>query len=61
MGFLKRDDDDTELQVTAEAPPAPHADSYEPGSLAGIPESGRERIARMKQEVARGFSPAICR
>jgi uncharacterized protein YbjQ (UPF0145 family) len=55
MGFLKRDDDDTELQVTAEAPPAPHADSYEPGSLAGIPESGRERIARMKQEVARGF------
>ena len=55
MGFLKRDDDDTEVQVTAEAPPAPHADSYEPGSLAGIPESGRERIARMKQEVARGF------
>ena len=34
---------------------APHAASYEAGSLAGIPESGRERIARMKQEVARGF------
>ncbi len=28
---------------------------YESGSLAGIPESGRERIERMKQEVARGF------
>jgi hypothetical protein len=54
MGFLKRDDD-TEVQVTAGAAPAPHADSYEPGSLAGIPDSGRERIARMKQEVARGF------
>jgi uncharacterized protein YbjQ (UPF0145 family) len=54
MGFLKRDDD-PEVQVTAEAAQAPHADMYEPGSLAGIPESGRERIARMKQEVARGF------
>jgi uncharacterized protein YbjQ (UPF0145 family) len=53
MGFLKRDDD-TEVQ-TAQATQAPHADTYEPGSLAGIPESGRERIARMKQEVARGF------
>ncbi|MBV9838979.1 MAG: heavy metal-binding domain-containing protein [Solirubrobacterales bacterium] len=57
MGFLKRDDD------TAGAPPAqdvpaaeaPHAASYEAGSLAGIPDSGRERIERMKQEVARGF------
>jgi uncharacterized protein YbjQ (UPF0145 family) len=53
MGFLKRDDD-PEVQVT-QVTQAPHADSYEPGSLAGIPESGRERIARMKQEVARGF------
>ena len=34
---------------------APHAATYEAGSLAGIPESGRERIERMKQEVARGF------
>ena len=34
---------------------APHAATYESGSLAGIPESGRERIARMKQDVARGF------
>jgi uncharacterized protein YbjQ (UPF0145 family) len=53
MGFLKRDDD-PEGQVT-ETVQAPHADAYQPGSLAGIPESGRERIARMKQEVARGF------
>jgi uncharacterized protein YbjQ (UPF0145 family) len=62
MGFLKRDDD------TDEAPPAqaatmpattpadaPHAAAYQPGSLAGIPESGRARIQRMKQEVERGF------
>jgi uncharacterized protein YbjQ (UPF0145 family) len=53
MGFLKRDDD-PEVQVS-EVTQAPHADTYQPGSLAGIPESGRERIARMKQEVARGF------
>ncbi len=58
MGFLRRDDDDP---GQAQAPPAPvsgeapHAARYEAGSLAGIPESGRERIARMKQEVARGF------
>ena len=54
MGFLKRDDDDTPGQAI-ETAQAPHAERYEPGSLAGIPESGRERIARMKQEVARGF------
>jgi uncharacterized protein YbjQ (UPF0145 family) len=60
MGFLKRDDDNTPASAQAAAPPgfteeAPHAATYEAGSLAGIPESGRERIARMKQEVARGF------
>ena len=61
MGFLKRDDDSTPAPAQAAAAPgaltddAPHAASYEAGSLAGIPESGRERIARMKQEVARGF------
>ena len=56
MGFFTRDDDD-QVQPTPVAAPdaAPHADRYEAGSLAGIPESGRERIARMKQEVARGF------
>ena len=58
MGFLKRDDD---AQNTTPAPQdvatanAPHAGRYESGSLAGIPESGRERIERMKKEVERGF------
>ncbi len=62
MGFLRRDDDDpgqaaqpgATAATTAEGD-APHADAYEAGSLAGIPDRGRERIARMKQEVARGF------
>ena len=58
MGFLRRDDDDTQAapqaQSQAVAPAdAPHAATSEAGSLAGIPESGRERIERMKQEVAR--------
>jgi uncharacterized protein YbjQ (UPF0145 family) len=58
MGFLKRDEDEQQPQATpavASSDDAPHAAAYEAGSLAGIPESGRERIARMKQEVARGF------
>jgi uncharacterized protein YbjQ (UPF0145 family) len=57
MGFLKRDDGDTQSrQVQATEPvEAPHAASYESGSLAGIPDSGLERIARMKKEVERGF------
>jgi uncharacterized protein YbjQ (UPF0145 family) len=60
MGFLRRDDDNTQAPAQAGAPPgftddAPHAAVYDAGSLAGIPESGRDRIARMKQEVARGF------
>src|ERR1700759_128410 len=64
MGFLRRDDNDDDRvptrpaqdQPQAFAPAeAPHAATYEAGSLAGIPESGRERIARMKQDVARGF------
>jgi uncharacterized protein YbjQ (UPF0145 family) len=59
MGFLKRDDGDQQPRRDSEpaagAEPAPHAATYEAGSLAGIPDSGLERIARMKQEVARGF------
>ena len=55
MGFLKRDEDDEQPVQTTVPVEAPHAAAYEAGSLAGIPESGRERIARMKQEVARGF------
>ncbi len=39
----------------APAAEAPHAGTYESGSLAGIPDSGRERIERMREEVARGF------
>ena len=41
--------------MAAASTQAPHAASYESGSLAGIPESGRARIARMKQDVSRGF------
>ena len=60
MGFLRRDDDEEQKQPaapvdTAEAPEAPHAAAYEAGSLAGIPESGIERIERMKKAVDRGF------
>jgi uncharacterized protein YbjQ (UPF0145 family) len=57
MGFLKRDDGAAQTQQAqpAASADAPHAASYESGSLAGIPESGVERIQRMKQEVARGF------
>jgi uncharacterized protein YbjQ (UPF0145 family) len=65
MGFLRRDDDDDSQEaapeqqqsvaVDGETAEAPHAAAYEAGSLAGIPESGRERIERMKKEVERGF------
>jgi uncharacterized protein YbjQ (UPF0145 family) len=59
MGFLKRDDGgqqpQRDLEPAAGTEQAPHAATYEAGSLAGIPDSGLERIARMKQEVARGF------
>jgi uncharacterized protein YbjQ (UPF0145 family) len=58
MGFLKRDDDPRPAgpgSAPQAASDAPQAASYEAGSMAGIPASGRERIERMKQEVARGF------
>jgi uncharacterized protein YbjQ (UPF0145 family) len=61
MGFLKRDDNDAQAPAQTasaaafEPEEAPHQATYEAGSLAGIPGSGRERIERMKQEVARGF------
>ena len=66
MGFFNRPDDDQQNEPQEPAAPAammenaapeeaPHAGGYEAGSLAGIPQSGRERIARMKQDVARGF------
>jgi uncharacterized protein YbjQ (UPF0145 family) len=58
MPFFSRDDDSRQDQgQSQEIVPgeAPHAAAYQSGSLEGIPESGRERIARMKQEVQRGF------
>ncbi|HUE27695.1 MAG TPA: heavy metal-binding domain-containing protein [Solirubrobacteraceae bacterium] len=66
MAFLKRGDDPSKQVEAQDAPAivdadngspaeAPHAGAYESGSLAGIPESGRERIERMKQDAARGF------
>jgi uncharacterized protein YbjQ (UPF0145 family) len=58
MGFLKRDAGDGAQPVQPQddaSAEAPHAGSYEAGSLAGIPSSGRDRIERMKQETARGF------
>jgi uncharacterized protein YbjQ (UPF0145 family) len=65
MPLFKRGDEDDQDQdqdvgqdVAVDSGPAeeaPHAGEYQAGSLAGIPESGRERIERMKQDVARGF------
>jgi uncharacterized protein YbjQ (UPF0145 family) len=58
--FGRHDDDDDQEPAappaqTSEVADAPHAAGYQAGSLEGIPESGRERIARMKQDAARGF------
>ena len=62
MGFLNRNDDPPAPPPEQPAPgpagdasDAPHAAAYDAGSLAGIPESGRARIERMKGDVARGF------
>jgi uncharacterized protein YbjQ (UPF0145 family) len=56
MPFFSRDDDSSQEPSRDVAPAeGPHAAAYEAGSLEGIPASGRERIARMKQDVARGF------
>jgi uncharacterized protein YbjQ (UPF0145 family) len=63
VGFLKRDDgggsraEPGQEMAVENTPPAdaPHAGSYESGSLEGIPESGRGRIERLKADAARGF------
>jgi uncharacterized protein YbjQ (UPF0145 family) len=59
MPLFKRPDgppDDPGSQDVAIPPEeAPRAEAYRAGSLEGIPDSGRERIERMKQDVARGF------
>jgi uncharacterized protein YbjQ (UPF0145 family) len=71
MGFLKKDDgrqsqaqphgqdepengQDVGMQ-RPESAQAPHSAAYRAGSLEGLPDSGRERIERMRQDVARGF------
>jgi uncharacterized protein YbjQ (UPF0145 family) len=61
--FGRHNDDDEQGAASApgagsDAPgaeQAPHAAGYQPGSVEGIPQSGRERIARMKQDAQRGF------
>jgi uncharacterized protein YbjQ (UPF0145 family) len=60
MPLFRRDpDQDQQAQEPGKSPAAtgeaPHAAAYQSGSMAGIPDSGLERIARMKKEVARGF------
>jgi uncharacterized protein YbjQ (UPF0145 family) len=54
MGFLRRDDEPPEGEQAPEAI-APQADEYRAGSLEGLPASGRERLERMRQDIARGF------
>jgi uncharacterized protein YbjQ (UPF0145 family) len=60
MPFGRRGGDQPQEEQQA-APPqtgseeAPQAAAYEAGSLAGLPDSGRERIARMKRDIERGF------
>ena len=56
MPLFGRDDSKQDpARDTAASGDAPHPATYQAGSLEGIPESGRERISRMKEEVARGF------
>jgi uncharacterized protein YbjQ (UPF0145 family) len=56
MPLFSRDDDSKQPKGGNVTPAdGPHAAAYEAGSLEGVPASGRQRIARMKQDVARGF------
>jgi uncharacterized protein YbjQ (UPF0145 family) len=62
MGFLDRGRNDQTPQPPdgqqAQGQPAadgPHADAYRAGSLEGLPQSGRERLERMREDIARGF------
>jgi uncharacterized protein YbjQ (UPF0145 family) len=63
MGFFNRDEDDEQQpeqpQAVETAPPEdvapPEHEAYQAGSLEGVPESGRARMARMKSAVASGF------
>jgi uncharacterized protein YbjQ (UPF0145 family) len=47
--------DDAGQGADLEPQEGPQAASYEAGSLAGIPQSGRERIERMRNDAERGF------
>jgi uncharacterized protein YbjQ (UPF0145 family) len=57
--FKRPDDSDGQDDVPAQqqGPPAegPHAESYQAGSMEGIPQSGRARIERMREDAKRGF------
>jgi uncharacterized protein YbjQ (UPF0145 family) len=64
MGFLDRLNDPNAGAKQAPREPdfdpaapvdAPHAEDYRAGALAGLPDSGRERLQRMKQDIQRGF------
>jgi uncharacterized protein YbjQ (UPF0145 family) len=61
MPLFGRHDDDADANQAdsaAETLPAeegPHSAGYQSGSLEGIPESGRQRMARMRQDAERGF------
>jgi uncharacterized protein YbjQ (UPF0145 family) len=65
MGFLDRLNDlsaggqqqpgGADFDPTAPVVGAPHAEDYRAGALAGLPDSGRERLERMKQDIERGF------
>jgi uncharacterized protein YbjQ (UPF0145 family) len=59
MGFLDRKGGDPSPQQDQQAESAVSAeqghDAYRAGSLEGLPDSGRERLERMKQDIARGF------
>ena len=60
MGFLDRRGERPQGQP-GQAGPAQQGESasvaapYHAGSLEGLPESGRERLERMRQDIARGF------
>jgi uncharacterized protein YbjQ (UPF0145 family) len=56
MPLFSRDDDSKQPQGKDVVPAdGPRAAAYQSGSLEGIPASGRQRIARMKEDAARGF------
>jgi uncharacterized protein YbjQ (UPF0145 family) len=54
--FKRPDDQDDAAAATPPAPEeAPVAAGYQAGSMEGIPESGRARMERMREDAKRGF------